>query len=215
MTAPITISSATTIDILNVSPWPDPVIDTLGHDPRSAYVETYWLGILGPSTTWLARHLVAGLETEPQGYRLDLAECARCLGLGDRGGRHSPFRRALVRLTQFELAQLRGPDTLAIRRRMPPLSRAQAARLPDRLRQSHAALLDAESRLSPTEHLRRRSRQLALSLIELGEDLEAAERQLVRWRFSPGIAREAALWAWNRHRGALADVAQVTESCDR
>ena len=36
---------------LAVRPWPDPVIDALGHDPRSAYVEQYWLGILGPSST--------------------------------------------------------------------------------------------------------------------------------------------------------------------
>ena len=36
---------------LAVRPWPDPVIDALGHDPRSAYVEQYWLGILGPPST--------------------------------------------------------------------------------------------------------------------------------------------------------------------
>jgi hypothetical protein len=36
---------------LTVRPWPDGVIDALGHDPRSAYVEQFWLGILGPSTT--------------------------------------------------------------------------------------------------------------------------------------------------------------------
>lgn len=188
---------------LRICAWPDPVIDTLGHDPRSAYVETYWLGILGPSTTWLARRLVAGLEARPEGYDLDLAECARCLGLGDRGGRHSPFRRAIVRLTQFDLAQARGPATLAVRRRLPPLNRHQAARLPACLAASHAALQEAEARLPAPEHLRRRSRQLALSLIELGEDLEAAERQLVRWRFHPLVAREAATWAWARHRGAL------------
>jgi hypothetical protein len=192
------------VNQLTICAWPDPVIDSLGHDPRSAYVETYWLGILGPSTTWLVRRLVAGLESEPDGYELDLAECARCLGLGDRGGRHSPFRRALLRLTQFELAQRRGPQTLAVRRRLPPLSAHQAARLPDCLRESHAALREAEARLPAAEHLRRRSRQLALSLIELGEDMEAAERQLVRWRFHPSLARQAAMWAWDRHRGALA-----------
>ncbi len=186
-----------------VCAWPDPVIDVLGHDPRSSYVETYWLGILGPSTTWLARRLVTGLEASPDGYQIDLAECARTLGLGDRGGRHSPFRRALLRLTQFELAQYRGDDTLAIRRRVPPLNRHQAARLPQSLQASHAALVESEARLPTEDHLRRRSRQLALSLIELGEDLEAAERQLLRWRFAPTVAREAANWAWDRHCGRL------------
>jgi hypothetical protein len=33
--------------------------------------------------------------------------------------------------------------------------------------------------------MRNRSRRLALSLLELGEDLEATERQLHRWRFHP------------------------------
>ena len=33
---------------LRVEPWADPVVDHLGHDPRSAYVEQFWLPILGP-----------------------------------------------------------------------------------------------------------------------------------------------------------------------
>jgi hypothetical protein len=35
---------------LRVEPWPDPVIDEVGHDPRSSYVETFWLPVLGPTT---------------------------------------------------------------------------------------------------------------------------------------------------------------------
>ena len=35
---------------LTIKPWPDPVIDTLGHDPRSRYAETFWLPTLGPPT---------------------------------------------------------------------------------------------------------------------------------------------------------------------
>ena len=33
---------------LTIRPWPDPLIDTLGYDPRSRYVETFWLPTLGP-----------------------------------------------------------------------------------------------------------------------------------------------------------------------
>ena len=32
-------------EVLHVLPWPDDVMDNLGHDPRSTYVEEYWLGI--------------------------------------------------------------------------------------------------------------------------------------------------------------------------
>src|ERR671937_2232778 len=105
-------------ETLTIRPWPDDVIDTLGHDPRSAYVERFWLGILGPSTTWLLRRLAAGLEAEPAGFELPLGETARALGLGDKGGRHSPFMRALARSCQFGLAQVHDHATLAVRRKL-------------------------------------------------------------------------------------------------
>ncbi len=188
---------------LAIRPWPDSVIDSLGHDPRSLYVETYWLGILGPSTTWLLRRVVAGLDANPDGFDLDLADTARCLGLGDKGGRHSPFMRALSRLVQFDLAQLQG-EALAVRRRVPPLNRRQVTRLPGSLQAQHQKLLDANLRTPAAEQMRRRGRQLALSLLELGEDRESVERQLVDWRYHPMVATESAAWAWDRHRQAVA-----------
>jgi len=36
---------------LHIVPWVDPVADPHGVDPCSRYVELYWLGIIGPSTT--------------------------------------------------------------------------------------------------------------------------------------------------------------------
>src|SRR5438270_9744313 len=104
-----------TVDTLHIRPWPDAVIDTVGHDPRSAYVEQFWLGVLGPSTTWLMRRLAAELEVQPAGFSLDLADTARALGLSDKGGRNSPFVRALTRVCQFDLAQAQGDDVLAVR----------------------------------------------------------------------------------------------------
>ena len=47
---------------LEIRPWPDPVLDNLGHDARSPYVERYWLPILGPSATLLVRRLAAALD---------------------------------------------------------------------------------------------------------------------------------------------------------
>src|SRR3954469_5564817 len=117
-------------DSLTIRPWPDEVIDTVGLDPRSYYVETFWLGVLGPSTTWLLRRLVNGLEGSPAGFELDLGDTARQLGLGDKGGRHSPFVRALTRCVQFDLAHLQDTRTLAVRRKLPPLNRRQVAHLP-------------------------------------------------------------------------------------
>ena len=188
-------------EVLHVRPWPDDVIDHMGHDPRSTYVEDYWLGLLGPSTTWLLRRLAAGFEYSPEGFDLDLGETARSLGLGDRSGRHSPFVRSINRTVQFGLAQITGPEELCVRRRLPPLNRAQLARLSPALRARHVAWQQEQLLLPAGEQQLRRARQLALSLLELGEGYDATERQLLRWRYPAHIAREAAAWA-RSHRCA-------------
>ena len=186
---------------LRVVPWPDSVIDTVGVDPRSNYVETYWLGVLGPSTTWLMRRLVAGLDTSPAGYDLNLVDTARSLGLGEGRGRNSPFVRALSRSVQFDLARSECDSVLAVRRRIPPLSRRQIVRLPESLQASHRQWQQDQLRVPAVNH--QRVKELALTLVELGEDLGDVESQLRRWRFPSSMAQEAAGWAWERHRVAL------------
>ena len=190
-------------DTLAIRAWPDPVIDRVGHDPRSTYVERFWLGILGPSTTWLLRRLADGLDAHPEGFVLSLGDCARGLGLGDKAGRHSPFARAIVRSCQFGMARAEGDHELAVRRKMPPLTRRQAAALPEPQRSEHAAWLDAELAVPHAQREQRRVRQLALSLLELGEDPETTERTLTGWRYHPVMAREATAWALARHERAL------------
>ena len=188
---------------VQIRPWVDDLVDTLGHDPRSAYVERFWLGILGPSTTWLLRRVAAGLDAHPDGFLLSLAGTAREIGLGDKGGRHSPFVRALVRCCQFDMARP-SPErsgVLEVRRYLPPLNRRQTARLPDGLREAHERWQEDQLR-SEHEQVRHRARQLALSLVELGEDPGEVERQLLRWRFHPAMAGQASAWAWHRHREA-------------
>ncbi len=193
-------------DTLMVRPWADEVIDSLGFDPRAPYVERFWLGVLGPSTTWLLRRVAAGFDREPAGFEMSLGETAQALGLGDRGGRHSPFLRTVNRMIQFELARVvsAGAGELAVRRRLPPLNRRQMARLPPALQADHARWQAEQLKELPAEAQRRRGRQLALSLLELGEDVEAAEHQLLRWRYHPAIVRESVSWAAEAHRNAVA-----------
>lgn len=198
---PSDISPAATLDI---RPWPDDVIDLVGHDPRSAYVEHFWLGVLGPSSTWIMRRLASGLEDSPEGFELNLTQEAAAIGLGMRDGRSSPYLRALARLCQFELADPGDDGTLAVRRKIPPLSARQVKRLPPHLVAAHQQWQKDDLRTPSREHLLRRCRRLALSLFELGEELDAAERQLARWRFPPAMCREAAIWARDRHLEAAA-----------
>jgi hypothetical protein len=193
-----TSEAAPAIPTLTVEPWTDPVIDQLGHDPRSPYVERFWLAILGPSTVLLLRRLAEQLDDAPRGFTLDLVETAQALGVGMRAGRNSPFMRSLDRTCRFGAARFLGPGTLAVRRRLAPLSRSQVQRLPESLRAEHQRWLEQPPDRPDPEQMRRRARQLALSLLELGEDRESTERHLHRWRFHPAVAHDAVEWAHHR-----------------
>jgi len=181
-----------------VESWCDPVIDQLGHDPRSAYVETFWLPILGPSSVWLLRRLADGLDRNPEGFELDLVDTAQSLGVGMRGGRNAPLLRTFERCCRFVAARMHGPTSLMVRRRLAPLTRAQTERLPQSLQARHDVWL-RQPRTSPSfEQMQTRARSLALSMIQLGEDTTTIERQLHRWLFHPAVAHDAVRWALAR-----------------
>jgi hypothetical protein len=190
-------------DTVEIRPWSDPTLDRAGYDPRSPYVERFWLGVIGPSTTWLMRRIAAGFDASPLGFSMPLGETARALGLGDPGGRNSAFFRTLSRMVQFELARELEPGHLEVLRRLPPLHRRHVARLSPALQEAHEKWQQERGEEPPGESARRRSRQLALSLLELGEDPEEVERQLLRWRYHPALARESTCWAVDRHRDAV------------
>src|SRR4051812_14826599 len=106
---------------VRVTPWPDPVLDVIGHDPRSWYAETFWLPTLGPTSLLLLRHLADRFEHSPDGIDLPVADTAAALGLGPREGQQSPLIRSLGRLQQFELAHADGETHIAVRRALPPI----------------------------------------------------------------------------------------------
>ncbi|HYF44983.1 MAG TPA: hypothetical protein VD926_02155, partial [Acidimicrobiales bacterium] len=151
---------------LTVRPWPDTVIDRVGHDARSRYVEQFWLGVLGPSTTWFLRLVAHELDQEPHGFRLDLGATALALGLGPPGGRSSPLHRAVDRAVRFRLARAVGTDGLDVRRRLPPLNRHQLERLPPSVREAHADWQEQQLARDSFREAQRRARRLALSLLE-------------------------------------------------
>lgn len=184
---------------LHVTPWRDDVVDRLGHDPRSAYVERFWLGILGPSTTLFLRHLAAGLDRSPDGFDLDLGLAAESLGLGGSNRRSQAFARAVDRSVDFKLTRREGRDGLQARRHLPPLTRGQVDRLPAPLRDEHERWTTRRPSRPPLEEARERARRLALSLFEMGCDLDRVERELHRWHHHPAVASEAANWARDRH----------------
>lgn len=125
--------SSTTV----VRPWFDPDLALRGVDPRSSYVEQFWLGVAGPSVVLLVRRLARGLQLHPAGFSMDLSETARALGLGAGTSRNSAIVRTIDRAAMFGMLRRNGPDGLDVRTHLPVLTRRQLQRLPAVLRRSH------------------------------------------------------------------------------
>jgi hypothetical protein len=177
---------------LLVRPWHDPVVDDVGHDPRSVYVERFWLSLLGPSSTFFVRYVADHFEAAPHEFELDPLDCAAALGLGRKTARSSALSRTLGRCCAFKVARTINQRTIEVRRRLAPLSHRQIKQLPEPLRQEHVRWVAEHPEPSV---LMPKARRLALTLLNMGEDTEAAQSQLQRWRFPRSIAEAAAEWA--------------------
>ena len=185
---------------ITVRPWLDPVVDDDGFDPRSRYVEVFWLGVLGPTATWLLRRLVAGLEHSPEGYQLDLQATAQAMGLSYTSGRSSPFSKALQRCVMFGLAHpIEGG--LAVRRRVPAISFRHLRRMPESVQAAHADWLHTAIGVDELT----RAHRLATTMVELGDDPSEIEHHLVAIGVSAAVAAEVADNAARLGNGRLGD----------
>jgi hypothetical protein len=183
-------------ETIRILPWSDPVVDTLGHDPRAPYPERFWLPTLGPTAFLLIRYIAHRFDRAPDGFTLDLAETSRCLGLGERHGRNSPLARSLGRIIQFDLAAQEDGETLAVRRRVPPINRRHVRRLPPSAQEEHDAWVRAHLTDPPLAATRRNARRTALLLFGLGDTRAEVEHALDSAGFNPAVARDATAWAW-------------------
>ncbi len=190
---------------ISVQPWPDPILDAVGHDPRSLYVETFWLPILGPTSVLLLRLLAQRFDREGDRIELPVIETSQALGIGTRAGESSPLRRTIARLARFEIAcrqEGQAGPVLAVRRAVPPLDSRHLRRLPAHLQHAHDDWAHARLGEPPLLDARRNARRMAYAAMELGDDVEQAERALFGAGFHPAICRESAMWAWERRGGA-------------
>ncbi len=172
----------------------DSTIDRYGFDARSAYVETFWLPTLGPTSLLLLRHLADRLEAEPTGVHLPVAETSRLLGLGEREGNQSPLRRSLARLVQFDLARHDGGAAYAVRRVVPTIHPRHVRRLPQSL-QDALATWNMTAPQRPFEKLQQQTRRIAGLLAAAGASERDIERALAARGFHPSLCFAAARWA--------------------
>lgn len=94
-------------------------IDVEGHDPRSSYVEIYWLPVIGPTATWLYRLIARDWEDGGADLIcLDVARAGARVGVGGTG-RHCPAIKALDRLTRFGLGWWGNDGILNLKRNLP------------------------------------------------------------------------------------------------
>ncbi len=192
-TAPMDVP--VTEQLLMVVPWHDPVVDSVGYDVRSQYVELFWLNVLGPTATWILRRLVLGFDRYPLGYELDLAETASALGLSYTLGTANAFMRSLNRCVLFGVSQPTDGG-LAVRRRVPPVATRHLMRMPPHLRQAHQQWSLPSTRISLADL--ERARVLAEAMVETGDDPDAVERQLLALGVTPSAAIEATSLAISR-----------------
>ena len=129
-----------------IRPWIDPVVDLRGFDPRSAYVEHYWLGVIGPTATWIVRRFAECFDEHPDGFQLDLEHMACTMGLSYSKGMASPFGKALHRCVMFGVA-LPMSDGFSVRRKLPAVAQRHLKRLPDDVQAAHAEWV---SRVGPS-----------------------------------------------------------------
>ena len=179
---------------LVVVPWHDPVVEEIGYDARSMYVELFWLNVLGPSATWIIRRLVGGFDVYPGGYEMDISATAAAIGLAFSDRPNKPFTRAVRRCIWFGVAQpLQGG--LAVRQVLPPVSQRQLTRMPRELRRLHNSWCrDTGTDTDDKEHQINRATALTRVLIDSGEDPSLIETQLTRLDVPPGIAAHVS-WA--------------------
>ncbi|MDA8396827.1 MAG: hypothetical protein M0Z29_03085 [Actinomycetota bacterium] len=182
---------------IQVKPWIDPMVESLGFDPRSTYVEHFWLPVLGPSCIFLLRRIAYHFDLDAEPQELSLKEMSCEIGLGSPKGFGNSITRTLNRCIQFDMARLLPNGVLTVRRSLPPLSQRQLARLPEELRALHEQLLNGFAEGTAAD-LRRRSVQLAVSLVDTQADESEAVEALLRWRINSQVAAEALQVVWPR-----------------
>jgi hypothetical protein len=206
---PVSRAPLEDLDSIPVVAWIDDALDNVGHDPRSVYVEKFWLPLLGPTCVWMMRNIALSFESNPEGFELDFELTARQIGLGDRNGRRSPFQRSLRRLISFDIARATEHGDLAVRRFLPVVPAQYMIRLGAAAGESHRQWVEALADIDPgMTRLRWRARRIALGLMALDDDYATVESELLSWHLHPALAWDAANWAWrqggspNRRGGA-------------
>jgi hypothetical protein len=180
-----------------IVPWDDPVVDRVGFDVRSQYVEMFWLSVLGPSAMWIIRRMVAGFGRYPLGYEIELAELASTLGLSFARGASSPFQKSLQRLVMFGVSQP-VDGALAVRVKLPPVANRHLQRMPAPLQRAHERWRVDAGDHAANSLAHERARVLTDAMVTAGDQPEQVIRQLTILGIDADVAEMATTAAFSR-----------------
>ena len=114
-----------------------------GWDLNHPYVETFWLPVIGPTSTLMLRYVGHNAQTSEY-TKFDTTELATCLGLGGGGtGRNGPVAKTIKRLTRFGLTSIdSASDTsdmlVTVMPRVPTVKESLRSKWPEHLRILHS-----------------------------------------------------------------------------
>lgn len=185
-------------------PWPDALGPGSGVALHTAYVDRYWMPLLGPLATCLARLLTRIIQQQREPVRVSACELTAGLGLPET----TPWDvidGALGALTAARIVSLTPAGDVHVRAELPHLDAEQEARLPLGLRVAHQTsfALRAEARpgaAAPILPREARLLSLASTVEEVVSDPDLRPRQLA-YRFQHVVrlaeeARDEALLDW-------------------
>ncbi len=113
-----------------------------GWDLNHPYLETFWLPVIGPTSTLLLRYV--GRHVRSSNYTVfDTSDVALCLGVGAGIGRHSPIVKTVQRLARFDLARVDSVEDdpnlrLTVDSHVPPVPPGFQRKWPEHLRVLHS-----------------------------------------------------------------------------
>jgi hypothetical protein len=127
--------------LIDAAEHPDPAVRAAGFRLDDPYVESVWVGVIGPTSALLLRRLPR-LWNRTTSAQVDVAELAASLGVSTRvDGWNSYIWRTFRRLAQFRLARPVEGGRVEVFAQIAPISDRQLARLPEWTARAHDRLL--------------------------------------------------------------------------
>ena len=190
---------------VSVRLWGDPPGDGEVVPSRSAYVDQFWLPLLGPVATCTARLLACHLSQDPGPVTILMRDLATSLGVDARSSAPAVLVSAFQRLEEMQILA-NGPDgALLVRHGFPHLGPIELGRLPFALQEAHRTSFSDHGGVHATTDdnpvaPNARLLSLAATVDEILINPELSDRPLAyRWEHVARLAEEArdeALLSW-------------------